>query len=163
MRKPNSLKTAAWVGILSLLFMIAGCSALQPREGLSSSSGAAAVTSNTSDENKPVYYDFGDVLLPKALKVDMRDSFIFHTPGLTAGVLVLYGNVEAGSLLGFFESKMPVDGWRQISSFKAPRSMMLFKKQTRWCVISITEGQFKTQVEIWVAPAAADEQINLSR
>jgi hypothetical protein len=30
--------------------------------------------------------------------------------------------------------------------------MMLYKKQTRWCVISITEGQLNTLVEIWVAP-----------
>jgi hypothetical protein len=30
--------------------------------------------------------------------------------------------------------------------------MLLFKKQARWCVISITEGQLYTYVEIWVAP-----------
>ena len=110
-----------------------------------------------------MYYDFGDVLLPQELKVDMDDTFIFRTPGLTAGVMSLDGRVKVDSLITFFENKMPVDGWRQVSSFKAPRTMMLFSTQTRWCVISISEGRFSTNVKIWVAPALEDAQGSLPR
>ena len=39
--------------------------------------------------------------------------------------------------------------------------MMLYKKQSRWCVISITEGQMSTRVEIWVAPTVAGETSGL--
>ena len=48
-----------------------------------------------------------------------------------------------------------------ISAFKSPRTMMLFQKQTRWCVINITEGQFSTQVEIWVAPTISADGMEM--
>ena len=43
--------------------------------------------SGTAAESAPVYYDFGDIMLPRELKVEKKDSFVFRTPGLTAGVL----------------------------------------------------------------------------
>ena len=127
-----------------------GCSSLKSEQP--PQPAGSTVVPATSAENAPTYYDFGDVLLPSELKINKKDSFVFRTPGLTAGVLALSGRVDTNSLAAFFEKKMPVDGWEQVSAFKAPRSMILFKKQTRWCVISITEGNFTTNVEIWVAP-----------
>ena len=85
-----------------------------------------------------------------------RDS-IFTTAGLTAGVLSLKGRVESNSLITFFENRMPEDGWQMISAIKAERSMLLFRKQARWCVIGIEEGQLSTLVQIWVAPTMAPE------
>jgi hypothetical protein len=29
---------------------------------------------------------------------------------------------------------------------------LLYRKENRWCVINVTDGQFSSQVEIWVAP-----------
>jgi len=144
-----------WVAVASLI--LAGCSSLNTKEPVEPVSSAEATSVAPSQgkvqEDTPVYYDFGDVMLPKALKINKKDSFVFHSPGMTAGVLVLSGSVDANSLFTFFESKMPVDGWQQVSSFKAARSMMLFQKDARWCVISITDGNFSTQVKLWVAPS----------
>ena len=146
--------------LVAALFLFSGCSALKSKK-TAPQSGSAGQPATAKP--KAIYYDFGDVLLPSELKVDKDDSFVFHTPGLTAGVLSLKGHVEISSLINFFENKMPVDGWQAISSFKAPRTMMLYKKQTRWCVISITEGQLNTRVEIWVAPTVADPASGLHK
>lgn len=100
----------------------------------------------------PIYYDFGDVRLPEELKVDNKSSFVYRTTGFSSGVLVLEGRVELYSLITFFENSMPGDNWKFISSFKSPRTLMLFQKESRWCVINITEGSLNTLVEIWVAP-----------
>lgn len=100
----------------------------------------------------PIYYDFGDVRLPEELKVDSTASFVYRTGGLSAGVLVLKGRVELYSLIGFFENNMANENWKLISTFKSPRTIMLFQKETRWCVVNITEGKLNTEVEIWVAP-----------
>ena len=134
---------------LVALLMLSGCSALKSKK---TSAPPNKPGQTAKAEPRALYYDFGDVLLPRELKVDTENSFVFRTPGLTAGVLSLKGRVEINSLITFFENKMPVDGWQAISAFKAPRTMMLFKKQTRWCVISIMDSQFSTRVEIWVAP-----------
>jgi len=111
----------------------------------------------------PIYYDFGDVRLPEELKVDDEDSFVYRTPGFSAGVLVLEGRVELYSLIAFFENSMASDNWKFISSFKSPRTMMLFHKEARWCVINITEKNLKTLVEIWVAPTAEELELDMMK
>jgi hypothetical protein len=47
---------------------------------------------------------------------------------------------------------MVKDDWKNISSFKSERTMLLFQKANRWCVMNITDERFNTYVEIWVAP-----------
>lgn len=137
-----------FVIILVALFLITGCSALKSKKAPSTTPSRTTPASQSAN----VYLDFGDVLLPKQLKADRGNSFVFSTAGFTAGLLSLKGRVEANSLISFFENKMPVDGWQLISAIKASRSMLLFKKQARWCVISIIEGQMSTRTEVWVAP-----------
>lgn len=142
----------ACLNALVILWLTAGCTALQAK----TEQGTAADYSQTAaagpKEAPPVYHDFGDVLLPGDLKMDKKESFIMNSGGRTSGVMVLKGSLDTPSIVGFFESKMPVDGWRKIGRMTSARSLLVFMKQTRWCVISVTEGQFGTRVEVWVAP-----------
>ena len=134
-----------------LVLMTSGCSTLT-QKGPGGSGPPAA-----EDQGPvPLYYDFGDVLVPSELKIIKEDSFVFQTPGLSAGVLALKGRVETSSLISFFESNMAKDNWRLVSSFKSPRTIMLFQKENRWCVVNITDSNFQTDVEIWVAPTLQD-------
>lgn len=98
----------------------------------------------------PVYYDFGDVLVPKELKVVKKESFLFKSGDLSAGVLVLKGRVDRDSLIAFFENNMPKDGWSQLGSVKTPNSMLLFQKQARWGMIEVMSHTLFTKVKIWV-------------
>ncbi|MDY6792686.1 MAG: hypothetical protein SWH54_15600 [Thermodesulfobacteriota bacterium] len=133
--------------VIYLTFLITGCSTLPSERG---KTGSHEV-SRQKDKTRPLYYDFEDVLIPRELKADQKSSFIYNTAGFSAGVLVLKGRVELGSLVSFFEKNMAKDNWRLVSSFKSSRTIMLFQKQSRWCVINITEG-ISTRTEIWVAP-----------
>lgn len=135
-----------------LLLMFAGCSTLKTSE--KDSFSASAVSRQNKDI--PVYYDFGDVLIPKELKIDKGSSFIYSAPGFSAGVLALSGRVDVSSLCSFFEENMAKDNWKLVVSFKSPRTLMLFQKENRWCVINITDGKFSTEVEIWVAPTVTE-------
>ena len=157
----DKAKAAKWavvaLGLLAITFMT-GCSALS---GKKSSTSQATPSSKAQPANAPVYYDFGDVLIPKELKVDRDESFVFNSPGMTAGVLALTGRVESTSLANFFQNKMPADGWQIISSIKSPRTKMLFRKDSRWCVISINDGQLSTHVEVWVAPSLTGSDAGL--
>ncbi len=100
----------------------------------------------------PVYHDFKDVLVPGELKEIKKNSFTYESSGLSMGVLALKGRVEIMSLIAFFENNLPKDDWKMISKFRAPHTVMLFHKDQRWCIISITEKEFRTHVKIWVAP-----------
>ena len=135
--------------LATLVFLISGCAALSQDE----KNTTPGSHFQKDKKDLPVYYDFGDVLVPKELKIDTDSSFVYKAPGFSAGVLALNGRVELGSLCTFFEENMAKDNWKLISAFKSPRTVMLFQKQNRWCVINITDGDFSTDVEIWVAPS----------
>ena len=55
----------AWI-LATLLFLISGCAALKQDEK-NTTSGS---TVQKEKKNLPIYYDFGDVLVPKELKID---------------------------------------------------------------------------------------------
>ncbi|MFC1811348.1 hypothetical protein ACFL03_01505 [Thermodesulfobacteriota bacterium] len=150
----------AGIVIMTALFLfITGCAGLQSKKGTSTSQ----TETQKDEEPSPLYYDFGDVLIPTELKVDKKSSFVFKTPGLSAGVLSLKGRVETSSLIAFFENNMTKDNWKQVSSFKSPRSMLLYQKENRWCVISITDTDLvsSTRVEVWVAPTMSQTDTGL--
>lgn len=148
--KPKGAMAAVVMGIL----LLCGC-ASQKMAGGDSASG------HPTDPNAPLYYDFGDVLVPRQMKVDKNASFVFRTPGLSAGVLSLKGRLDGHSLIAFFENNMANDNWRLVSAFKSFRNIMLFKKESRWCVINITEKQIYTYLEIWVSPTVEGAVPNL--
>jgi hypothetical protein len=60
------------------------------------------------------------------------------------------------SLVSFFTANMPKDSWIVVSEFKSPRTKLLFQKDKKRCVISISEGILKTEVEVWVAPTTEE-------
>jgi len=144
-------KGIVFLVLIALLFMVSGCAKMRKW----ASGVTRQETVRSENESSPLYYDFGDVLLPSELKVDKNSSFVFRTPGMSAGVLAMQGRVEGDSLIAFFENNMAKDNWQPVSSFKSPRTIMLFKKENRWCVINITEKRFTTEVEVWVAPTLA--------
>ncbi len=149
LRQGRSVWMCLTMTVALLLFV--ACSSLQfAKEGVGASGSRTAAARKS--KNSPLYHDFGDVLIPSELKIDKRLSFIYHTPGFSGGVLSLKGRVEMNSLIAFFETNMSRDNWRLISSFKSPRTIMLFHKENKWCVTSISEKEFNTYVEIWVAP-----------
>ena len=136
-----------WVTLLAaLLLATVGCSAL------SSDKKESAEPQTESEKTASVYYEFDDVLIPAEMKIERGDTFIYQTAGFTVGILTLKGRVDIDSLVVFFEKNMPKDNWQIISQFKSPRTMMLFQKQNRWCVVAITEGNYYTYAKVWVAP-----------
>lgn len=124
--------------LASCFFLATGCATSKKKK------------SGSATGPMPVYYDFGDVLVPKELKVIKKESFLFSAVDLSAGVLSLKGRVDRDSLISFFEGNMPKDIWTLVGTVKTPHSMLLFQKEGRWCVIEILEKTIDTRVKIWV-------------
>ena len=157
-KRPYGRTILVYVGVVSaLFFLISGCAGIKTKEG-------ASASQSTTEKDKgasALYYDFGDVLLPADLKVDKKSSFVIRASGFSAGVVSLKGRVDGSSLITFFLNNMAKDNWTEVASFKSPRSMMLFQKANRWCVINITEKDYYTYVEVWVAPTINEAESGL--
>ncbi len=146
--------------IFLLLFSLNACA--QNKLAVSGNSTANS-KNNSALVPQPQYLDFIDILVPSELEVNPSASFLFRTPELTSGVLALKGPVDPESLTTFFVSNMPKDHWKLISIFKSPKTLMLFRKDTRWCVINIFDDEYDTFVEIWVSPKNGDMASSLQK
>lgn len=100
----------------------------------------------------PDVREFDDVLVPRDMEVNRDASFVYRGTSLPTGLLRLAGSVEATSLMRYFEVNMPKDGWKQVSRFRAPQSLLVFQKAERMCIIAIEDSTFRTFMDIWVVP-----------
>lgn len=152
-------KILAFIIVIGAAFflVISGCAGGKSKK----SADGSKVTAPKEQGPAPLYYDFGDVLIPNELKVNKKESFVYKTSGFSAGVLSLNGRVTISALIAFFENNMQKDNWRTVSSFKSPRTVMLFQKESRWCIINMSEKDFRTYVEVWVAPTINEPESGL--
>ena len=135
--------------LIFILFLCAGCTTLNSEKNTVDAASSRDASSGLSS----LYYDFEDVLIPIDLKVNNENSFIFKSAGLTAGVLDLKGKVEINSLIAFFDTNMIKDNWEAVCSIKTTHTLLLFRKDAKWCAITIINNKFSTSVKIWLAPA----------
>jgi len=136
--------------MLSILLLVgAGCAAWEKSRDTSEETGEKK---SEVEAPAPVYYDFVDILIPAELSLVKKSSFVYSTPSFTAGVLVFEDYVQGESLVNFFTTNMPKDGWTLKSSFRYRRVILSFEKEERSCLVSVAEFPLKTRVEIWVAP-----------
>ncbi len=140
---------------------ITGCSHM-PWQGDSgaytSQTSGTTSESNSSAKNTtatgplPKYYDFEDIPVPYELNIDKDESFIYQTSNFKAGVLVLSGRVDPSSVVSFFTTTLPRENWKLLGGFRYHRSIVVFEKGKRICLINVKESPLKTYVEIYVAP-----------
>jgi len=143
-------KSRVLVLMLSVLLLVgAGCAAWEKSRDTSEETGEKK---SEVEAPAPVYYDFVDILIPAELSLVKKSSFVYSAPSFSAGVLVFEGYVQGESLVNFFTTNMPKDGWTLKSSFRYRRVILSFEKEERSCLVSVAEFPLKTRVEIWVAP-----------
>lgn len=103
--------------------------------------------------NTPIFYDFPDVPVPPELQIVRKDSSVFQTTSFKTGVLVFKGRVDYVSVLDFYLSAMPQQNWKLRGSSRYGRSILVFEKSERICVINIEPETWYTYVEIYVIPS----------
>jgi len=104
---------------------------------------------------RPQFYDFQDIPIPSELDLVSKDSYVFQAGALKAGLLTLRGRVDVNSLINFFQMALPREHWKLKGGFRYKRSVLIFDKPDRTCIINLYEKVFYTYVEILVAPAGS--------
>jgi len=147
----NHKSACALIGIMSIIVCMAasGCSSLTGQTGYDTQKGApAGVPAPRHLSGVP------DIRLPDEMSLDPKNTSMFESNGFAAGILSFSGKVSTNSLSGFFrENMVRRDGWVLIGTITAPRTVMLFQKGARWCVIRITETTFTTHAEVTILPS----------
>jgi len=131
---------------MALLLSLAACSALQDK-------GASPAPSPVA---KPApmgaYQEFEDVLIPKEMEINEKTASVIQTPNFKSGMLTYTGHVDPISLSNFFETNMVQDNWKLRSKMRyQTRTLLVFEKVDRDCIINIEDKTFNTYMEVIVA------------
>lgn len=124
------------------LLMIAACSMFEK----------GPVKPETAPKRLPDVREFDDVLIPREMTIDKDGSAIYRREGMSAGLLRLSGRIEVNSLIRYFQNNMASEGWRLVTQFRSPHSLMLFQKGNRMAVIAVEDADFQTFADVWVVP-----------
>lgn len=143
----NQMKKGATIGKLITLAMIlmvlAACQSMDKGD----------TKKVEAQKRLPDVREFEDVLVPRDMLVDRDASFVYSGAGQPMGLLRMSGRVDANSLMRFFKTNMPNDGWQMVSELRAPQSLLMYQKAKRMCVILMEDGTFQTFADIWVVPS----------
>jgi hypothetical protein len=104
---------------------------------------------------RPQFYDFQDIPIPTELDLVSKDSYVFQSGSFKAGLLTLKGRVDVNSLINFFQMALPRENWKPKGGFRYKRSVLIFEKPDKTCIINLYEKTFYTYVEILVAPSGS--------
>ena len=146
---------------LSLTFILPGCANTWGGGGSAPPNPVSQQSSTTfgpgapsySTAPHPMFYDFPDIPIPHELTLLPDESYVFQSGQFKAGLITLKGRVDLGSLINFFQMAMPREGWQAKGGFRYRRSVLIFDKSDKTCVINIYEKLYYSYVEIYVAPA----------
>lgn len=103
----------------------------------------------------PLFYDFEDIPIPQEMDMITDESRVFMVGQFKSGVLVFKGRVEPNSLVDFFQAAMTKEKWQFKSGFRYNRSVLVFEKPQKTCVIIVYSRLFYTYLEVYVAPTQA--------
>ncbi len=120
-----------------------------PSAGPASSPSPAAPSGT-----KARFLDFNDIPIPSEIDVQSKDSYVFQSGQIKAGFLTLRGRVDSNSVMNFFSSALPREGWRLKGQFRYNRSLLIFDKPDKTCVILVKGETYYTYVDIYVSPVA---------
>ncbi len=118
-----------------------------------SSPASSPAPASTSTTPRPLFYDFPDIPTPQELELQPKESYAVQAGTIKAGILTLRGRVDLNSLISFFQMAMPRENWKPKGSFRYQRSVLIFEKPEKTCVIRLYEDIIYTYVEIFVTPA----------
>ncbi len=112
-------------------------------------------------------YRFEDLPMPKELSLNLRESFIFESHLVRAGILVYKGRANYESVVQFFKDQMPKYGWDLTNSFaraagpiitfKRAETSLIYEKPGWSCIIVVARGVLETRVEARIGPKEEGE------
>jgi hypothetical protein len=160
-QKPHELLLIAvalvWIAVLSGCSSMGSQSSTPPSNPVGQQSQPTASTSATPSSSpaapRPLFYDFPDIPTPQELELQSKESYVVQSGSIKTGILTLRGRVELNSLINFFQMAMPRENWKPKGYFRYQRSVLIFEKPDKICVIRLYEGTIYTYVEIFVTPA----------
>ena len=113
-----------------------------------------------SNVNEVYYGEFPSVPIPKDMTEVAKYTAVMQSPdGAKTGLQVFEGRIDRQSLVTAMVHNMNRQGWQLRSIFRAQRSILLFEKGDRNCIVAVTDSSNLATMEVWVASRLPDGSV----
>lgn len=157
MKDRNRYRPMIWLAVIVTVVVLSGCSSTggqsAPPNPVTQQSGQPSSAPGSSP--RPMFYDFPDIPVPTELEISQNESYVFQSGSFKAGLMTFKGRVDINSVINFFQMAMPREGWKAKGGFRYRRSVLVYEKQDKTCVINLYTKLYYTYVEVYVAPMSS--------
>ena len=116
-------------GVMAVVLMIGGCT---QTTAIPTKSGATKVSSKTPT----AFVQFPDVPVPPGSKINVDKTLVFGSKPWF-GQVTLTSSTSSNRAFDYFRAMMPGQGWREVTSVRAPTSILTYEQNDRVLAISI--------------------------
>lgn len=150
--RPKRLSAVGLMIFAILMTSVSGCAWFNTQT--SSGTQSSTQPAPTPAAATPSFYDFQDIPIPSELALVAKESTVFQGGTVKGGMLTFKGRVEPSSVVNFFMVGMARENWKHRGDIRYRKSVLLFEKPDRFCIINIRESSYYTYVEVYVVPTA---------
>ncbi|MFW5906172.1 MAG: hypothetical protein ACOCTJ_01215 [Desulfobia sp.] len=152
MKRKRMLQILTACGVSFLILTGQGCGTMSSSD---SSEDMEPVSLSESNATSTPYHpkDFTEIKLPNIMELDRDKSMYVKSQDFNGGILHFSGRAEPNSLINFFENTMPGEGWSLAGSVKTRKTLLVYTKDDKTCMITIEDPNFSfsTQVILYIA------------
>ena len=119
--------------------------------------GCATTSSNTASEpirnlTVSTALRFDDVPVPQGFSQLPKESFIFQTESVRAGVVRYAGNASPEAVMQFYKQQMPAFNWSPVNIIEFGQKQLSFEKPGQTCVVVVEGTRSKSTITISIGP-----------
>lgn len=134
--------------LLSLLIGLAACDRTTPIM----SSSSAKQAGGQSPQASSAFTQFPDIPIPSGADVNVDKTLIFGSKPWF-GQLSLSASAKADVLFDFYRNNLPQYQWRELTSVRAPTSILTYESDDRILAIAIQGATLRnSQITLTVSP-----------
>ena len=154
--KPNLLLTTA------IVLSLGACTANQGFAPNTTAMDAQTQTQTTAADQDPnaqpaqpvkAFNRFPDIPVPSGAVMDVKRTIVFGGGESWYGQLGLDASHDAGAMFDFYKQELPPFGWQEVTSVRAPVSVLTYERQGRILSIQLETATLSgTKVTLTVSP-----------
>ena len=142
--------------LVTLIFVfLASCTQL---ESITNPGGSTVSNSDFSEDQAPTQEDvlnqFSDVAFPPETFLDLTKSVVVGSDENWFGQIYFNSGLDANAVFNYFKEHMPDTGWFLIMEQQGNQVFLVYEKDLRTAIISISRKRSGAETILAVAPRA---------
>ena len=140
--------------IFIIVFTLASCAEISSLTNPGSSTSVSEVSEANEPTQEDVLNQFSDVAFPQETFLDLTKSVVVGSDENWFGQIYFNSGLDANAVFNYFKEHMPDTGWFLIMEQQGNQIFLVYEKDLRTAIISISRKRSGADTILAVAPRA---------